>query len=202
MEKTQTGLFKDLLIKEKEVKEKSLYTDKIGLGASIKDDSGELSSYDNHPGELGSATFEAEKNISFRKNYKSIINAINDAIRKIDEGKYGVCEECGKDINIERLRFIPYTKYCQECEAEHDVAKGRDEKKRPVEEKVLMPPFERSFLDNSTDDDVQFDGEDAWQAVNVYNVVTSDNPFSKEDSMGYVEDVEQISNEKYKKQIE
>ncbi|NLN47705.1 MAG: conjugal transfer protein TraR [Clostridiales bacterium] len=202
MEKKQTDFFKDLLLKEKETKEKSLYTDKIGLGASIKDDSGELSSYDNHPGELGSATFEAEKNISFRKNYKTIINMVNDAIRKIDEGKYGECEECGKSIDFERLRLIPYTKYCQDCEKIHDEAKEGDEKKRPIEEEVLMPPFGKSFRDNSIDDNVQFDGEDAWQAVNVYNVITSDNPFSKEDSMGYVEDVEQISNEKYKKQIE
>ncbi len=200
MEKQMTDFFKSMLLKEKESKEKSLYEDKIGLGSSIKDDSGELSSYDNHPGELGSATFEAEKNVSFSNNYKTIINLINDAIKKIDEGRYGRCEICGRDINPERLRLIPYTRYCTVCGKEHNKIRGVND--RPIEEEVITPPFGRSFRDESIDDNIEFDGEDTWQAVNVYNVVTSDNPFSKDYSMGYVENVESISNEKYKKQLE
>ncbi len=200
MEKQMTEYFKSLLLKEKENKEKSLYEDKIGLGSSIKEDSGELSSYDNHPGELGSATFEAEKNISFRNNFKTIINLIDDAIKKLDEGKYGICEICDGDIDLERLRLLPYTRYCAVCGKEYN--KIRDVKDRPIEEEVITPPFGRSFRDESIDDNIEFDGEDTWQAVNVYNAVTSDNPFSKDDSMGYVEDVESISNEKYKKQLE
>ena len=187
---------------KKKRRECSLHEDKIGLGASIKDDISELSSYDNHPGDLGSETFEAEKNFSFRNNDKYIIGEIDDAIKKIDEGNYGMCESCNKEVGQERLDIVPYTRFCIKCEKHSRQNQKSEEKGRPIEEQLISPPFGRSFNDNSIDDSVEYDGEDAWQAVNEYNVITSDNPLSQDDSMGYVEDVESISNEKYKKQLE
>jgi hypothetical protein len=77
-----------------------------------------------------------------------------------------------------------------------------EEKGRPIEEQVLFPPFGRSFTDNSVEDKVEFDGEDTWESVNEYNVRMSDNEFGEDESVGYVEDVEQISNEQYRKQLE
>lgn len=202
MEKQQMEKFRDLLLNEKNRREYSLDEDKIGLGASIKDDTSELSSYDNHPGDLASETFEAEKNFSFRNNDKHIIGEIDDAIKRIDNGNYGICERCNKEVDKERLEIIPYTRFCIECEKYNRDNQSSEEKGRPIEEQVISPPFGRSFKDNAIDDSVEYDGEDAWQAVNVYNVITSDNPLSQDDSMGYVEDVESISNEKYKKQLE
>lgn len=202
MERQQMRRYRNLLLDEKKRREYSLNEDKIGLGASIKDDTSELSSYDNHPGDLGSETFEAEKNFSFRNNDKYIIGEIDDAMKKIDEGNYGICESCNKEVDQERLDMIPYTKFCIECEKHNRENQRSEEKGRPIEEQVISPPFGRSFKDNSIDDSVEYDGEDAWQAVNVYNVITSDNPLSQDDSMGYVEDIESISNEKYKKQLE
>ena len=202
MERQQMRRYRNLLLNEKKRREYSLNEDKIGLGASIKDDTSELSSYDNHPGDLGSETFEAEKNFSFRNNDKYIIGEIDDAMKKIDEGNYGICESCNKEVDQERLDMIPYTKFCIECEKHNRENQRSEEKGRPIEEQVISPPFGRSFKDNSIDDSAEYDGEDAWQAVNVYNVITSDNPLSQDDSMGYVEDIESISNEKYKKQLE
>lgn len=201
MEKQKMDKYKGLLLKEKKKREDSLNEDKIGLGASIKDDTSELSSYDNHPGDLGTETFEAEKNFSFRNNDKYIINKINDAIKKINDGSYGICEYCNKEIDENRLDAIPCAKFCIKCEESIGQRNRNEEKGRPIEEQVISPPFSRSFRDNALDDNIEFDGEDSWQAVNVYNVITSDNPFSKDDSAGYVEDVESISNERYKKQL-
>ena len=191
MEKELTKCFKDLLCKEKRDKENSLSLDKIGLGSSIKENSGELSSYDNHPGDLGSETFEAEKNYSFRKNYKTIIKLIDNAIKKIENNNYGFCEVCGKTIDIDRLKLIPYARFCIECEKSYNKSLNEIEKGRPIEEEVLWPPFGKSFRDNEIDDNILFDGEDTWQAVKNY-----------EDNSGYVEGIESISNEKYKKQFE
>lgn len=202
MGKQQIERFRSLLLTERNRREYSLNEDKIGLGASVKDDTGELSSYDNHPGDLGSETFEAEKNFSFRNNDKYIIGEIDNAIKKIDDGSYGICERCKKNMDVERLEIIPYARFCIECEQYYRDNLRSEEKGRPIEEQVISPPFGRSFRDDAMDDSVEYDGEDAWQAVNIYNVITSDNPLSQDDSMGYVEDVESISNEKYKKQLE
>lgn len=191
MEKELTEYFKDLLYKEKRSKEKFLSIDKVGLGISIKEDSGELSSYDNHPGDLGSETFEAEKNYSFRKNYKTIIKLIDNAINKIENDNYGVCEVCGKNIDIDRLKLLPYARFCIGCEKTFNKNLNDAEKGRPIEEEVLRPPFGNSFGDDEIDDNILFDGEDTWQAVKNYD-----------DDSGYVESVESISNEKHKKQFE
>ncbi|NLM42454.1 MAG: molecular chaperone DnaK [Clostridiales bacterium] len=202
MDKKKIMELENKLISIKKEREKSLSGEHLGLGESIKDNTSELSSYDNHPGDLGTETFEAEKNFSFRNNDKFVIVEVDEALRKIENGKYGLCEGCGKEIAEERLDLIPYARLCISCEEKFSLKAEDQEKGRPIEEQVLMPPFGRSFRDNSLEDDVMYDGEDAWQDVNVYNVATSDNPFTKDDSMGYVEDVESISNEQYRKQLE
>ena len=46
------------------------------------------------------------------------LSAIDNALDKIGEGTYGLCEECGEDINKKRLKIIPFTKYCIECQSE------------------------------------------------------------------------------------
>lgn len=202
MDKKKIMELENKLINIKKEREKSLNNDHLGLGESIRDNTSELSSYDNHPGDLGTETFEAEKNISFRNNDKFVIAEVDEALRKIKNGTYGLCEHCGKEIAEERLDIIPYARLCISCEEKFPMKAEDREEGRPIEEQVLKPPFGRSFRDDSLEDDVMYDGEDTWQDVNEYNVITSDNPFSKDDNIGYVEDVESISNEQYRKQLE
>lgn len=202
MDNRKTMDLEKKLMNIKNEREDSLAEDHLGRWDSIKDNTSELSSYDNHPGDLGTETFEAEKNFSFRNNDKFIIEEVNDALRKIKNGSYGLCENCGAEIAEERLDVIPYARLCISCEDKFSLKAEDREKGRPIEEQILTPPFGRSFRDNSLEDSVMFDGEDAWQDVNIYNDITSDNSFSKDDSMGYVEDVESISNEQYRKQLE
>jgi DnaK suppressor protein len=42
---------------------------------------------------------------------------VNDALGKIESGKYGTCETCGKEISKERLGAMPSAKFCIECKA-------------------------------------------------------------------------------------
>ena len=46
------------------------------------------------------------------------IKAIDEALEKIDDNTYGRCEECDEKINKERLKILPFTKYCVNCQAE------------------------------------------------------------------------------------
>lgn len=194
--------FEELLNKEKRKRENSLEDERTGLGISLRDMTGELSSYDNHPGDLGNETFEAEKNYSFRTRDKFLLSEIQAALDKIADGTYGLCEVCHKEISKDRLELRPYSRLCISCENDIGTKVQNEEKGRPIEERTLFPPFDRSFTDNSVKDDVQYDGEDTWESVNEYNVRMSDNEFGEDESEGYVEDVEQISNEQYRKQLE
>jgi len=194
--------YKELLEKEKEEKEDSIKDDGMGYGISIKDLTGELSSYDNHPGDLGNETFEAEKNMSFRTSDKFLLSEVQAALDKIAEGTYGLCEQCHREIGKERLEVRPYTRLCIHCENDMEQKVDDEEKGRPIEEQVLFPPFGRSFTDNSIYDSVEYDGEDTWEELNEYNVPMSDNDYEEEEDTGCVEDVEGISNQQYKRRVE
>jgi len=46
---------------------------------------------------------------------KSELMQIKRALERIDAGDYGICQECGQQIPVGRLKAIPYTSYCKEC---------------------------------------------------------------------------------------
>ncbi len=46
---------------------------------------------------------------------------VDEALRKIDEGTYGICEECGEEITEERLKILPFAIYCRECQERKEI---------------------------------------------------------------------------------
>ncbi|HEB76478.1 MAG TPA: TraR/DksA family transcriptional regulator [Nitrospirae bacterium] len=47
--------------------------------------------------------------------HKQTLNKIDEALRKLNEGTYGICEDCGSEISEERLKIIPFAIYCVDC---------------------------------------------------------------------------------------
>jgi len=45
---------------------------------------------------------------------------IDEAIRKLDEGTYGICEDCGDEISEQRLKILPYAIYCIDCKEKRE----------------------------------------------------------------------------------
>jgi len=76
----------------------------------------ELSSYDDHPADLASETYEREKDLALESNITDLLEKVNTAIEKIDEGTYGVCDSCGIDINTNRLEALPWASLCLNCQ--------------------------------------------------------------------------------------
>ena len=75
-------------------------------------ESGELSTADQHPAELGSETFERELELTTVSIVEGELKEIDDALRRLDHGSYGICEECGKPIDEARLEAVPWARYC------------------------------------------------------------------------------------------
>jgi YteA family regulatory protein len=165
METTKLDYFKNRLMEERARLEDELSnTGKFNLENSLSGSVQELSAYDNHPGDLGSETFERQKDLALWNNTREIRQRVDEALDHLDKGLYGICEDCGREIPEERLEAIPYTTLCVACQFnEEDHHQSRE---RPVEEEVLGPPFGRTFLDDT--DNIEFDGEDTWQAVAKY----------------------------------
>lgn len=72
----------------------------------------ELAAHDQHQADLGTETFEREKDISLLEQLEAELDALDRALRKLDEGTYGLCEACGEEIPAERLEAVPWARFC------------------------------------------------------------------------------------------
>lgn len=81
---------------------------------SQKDANGELSSYDNHPADIGTALYEREKDQAFAMKSDEELEKINEALHAMEEGTYGLCETCSEPIPLARLAIVPETSTCVE----------------------------------------------------------------------------------------
>lgn len=88
-------------------------------------ESGELSRIDQHPGELGTETFERERDLAALALLQSELEDIDAALRRLDEGQYGTCEICGKPIGDERLEAKPWARFCIVHQVEVEKAVSR-----------------------------------------------------------------------------
>ena len=161
----------------------------------------ELSFYDNHPSDIASETFEVEKGRALEANERALPDKIDDAVRAIDEGSYGKCQKCGKEIDKERLDFLPYALNCIECEDVVSTIKTYNSNQRVVEESVIGNPFGHKSRYGDKDE-IGFDEEDSYQSVGRFNEIRNEPQYEYDyDDDNYVEEIEKISNEQYKNQL-
>ena len=78
---------------------------------------GELSSFDQHPGDSGTETFEMEKNVSLLEQVDDELLEVEAAVQRLERGTYGTCQACGRPIGDERLEAMPATRFCVEDQA-------------------------------------------------------------------------------------
>lgn len=113
--------------KEKLLKEKEKLT---GLISEMRDNtvfgnitnhtserytSGELSSYDNHPADIGTEVYMQDMQNSLTNHEEGKLNNIEDALYKIENGTYGICDICHQQIDKDRLDTLPETNLCSNC---------------------------------------------------------------------------------------
>jgi DnaK suppressor protein len=73
------------------------------------------SSYDQHPADSATAYVDREIDLSLEGNARSIVNQIDRALQKLDQGTYGICDNCGRLIGEGRLEVEPYAALCIDC---------------------------------------------------------------------------------------
>jgi YteA family regulatory protein len=193
--------FKQQLQKMKDdLLEQTENTEGLQKHESLRDATQELTVVDNHPADIASENYERSKDLSLHEKNQLILKKIDEALEKIALGKFGFCENCGRTIPAERLSVVPYTEFCIDCKREaegivHDYP-------RPIEELNLLSPFARTFMDEK--DYTGYDGEDAWQDVAQYNKLAHvhyEDVGESDETIGYVEDTDKISNKDYKEQL-
>ncbi len=101
--------FKNLLLKEKaglEEKIKKLNDPDFG------DDIDSLEEESDETEEMGTT-------IALSGSFSDRLSGINEALGKIDDGTYGICENCGKEISMELLEVDPESKLCKDCKSKN-----------------------------------------------------------------------------------
>jgi RNA polymerase-binding protein DksA len=89
----------------------------------------ELSSLDQHQADVGTETFNRERDLSILERVEAELGDIDHALRRIDDGSYGTCEACGKPIGDERLEAMPAARFCLDDQsmAEREARAGSTE---------------------------------------------------------------------------
>ncbi|WP_446897101.1 TraR/DksA C4-type zinc finger protein [Clostridium sp. LBM24168] len=156
----------------------------------------ELSFYDNHPADSASSVYDRERGLAFQKNERAIIGKIDNALKSIENGTYGICKKCGKKIDTERLKCIPYSEYCIECQKSIDDLKPEERKNRPAEEDVI-----KNTINRGNSSQTEFDMKDSYQSVGKFNRRKNIVDEYADEEEEYVEPIEEISNDQYKNQL-
>lgn len=86
-----------------------------GLTTETEEESlGEISSNDQHQADIGTETFDRERDMSILEQVEAELSDVEHALKRLDEGTYGACEACGKPIGDDRLEAMPAARFCLE----------------------------------------------------------------------------------------
>ncbi len=70
--------------------------------------------------DVATDSLEHELNYIFEEREREKLQSIDEALKRMKEEDYGECEECGEDIDIERLLALPFTRLCLDCKAKQE----------------------------------------------------------------------------------
>jgi len=113
------------------------------LKRSHRDASGELSGYSLHMADAGTDTFDREFALSLVSNEQEAIYEIGEALKRIEEGTYGLCQMCEKSVRKERLEAVPFARLCVQCQS------GIEKERRGLAQ--LTPVFSTAAEDEAAE---------------------------------------------------
>lgn len=126
MKKTEIDRFKKLLegVRKKIVGDLA-HLEEDSLNTSQREASGDLSGYSLHMADQATDNFDREFNLGLVSSEQQILNQIDESLRKMEEGHFGICDTCDKPISQKRLLAVPYTQFCIKCQSEEEKKKRK-----------------------------------------------------------------------------
>lgn len=181
-------LKKQLLKQKEKLEHELILNEEFGMEIPFAEgiSSGELSQYDNHPADSGTALYEREKDFVLDRMKHEELHDIVTAINKIENGTYGIDEETGEKIPYARLKALPTARTIKKNSPNQN--KNHE---RPIEEDVLRE-MEEDYATNS--EETEYNEQNAYQVVASFNetdmTYEGSSLIDNEDGMGYVSLVE------------
>ena len=118
MLKKELNKYKALLVKEREKIGGGInHITQDALKTSQRESSGDLSGYSFHMADVASDNYEVEFSLGRASDEQNILYTIDEALKRVEDGTYGSCTQCGKQIPKKRLAALPHTELCIACQS-------------------------------------------------------------------------------------
>jgi RNA polymerase-binding protein DksA len=115
--KTDLGYFKKIILKRKEETLGDIkHIAEDTLKKSQKDAAGDISGHTYHMADVATDTYDREFSLGLASNEREILYELDDSLKRIEEGTFGICEGCKTLITKTRLKAIPYARLCLKCQ--------------------------------------------------------------------------------------
>jgi len=113
--------FKKLILKRKdEVSDEIKHISDDTLKKSQKDASGDISGYTYHMADVATDNYDREFSLGLASNDRQSLYELEDALKKIEDGSFGVCEDCKHLITKVRLKAVPHARLCVKCQEKRE----------------------------------------------------------------------------------
>ena len=114
--KEQVKQFRQLLITERAKLADEIKSIAHDASTSPRDASGDLSAYTIHMADMASDTYERELSMNIVTSEQELLYQIDDALKRLDDGTFGLCQQCNQPITMSRLKAVPYASMCIACQ--------------------------------------------------------------------------------------
>jgi DnaK suppressor protein len=113
--------FKKLILKIKDsVQDGIQHIADDTLKKSQKDASGDISGYTYHMADVATDTYDREFSLGLASNDRQVLYELEDAMKRIEDGTFGTCEDCKNLITKTRLKAVPYARLCVKCQEKRE----------------------------------------------------------------------------------
>jgi DnaK suppressor protein len=114
--KAELKQYEKQLLEERDKLIRELEYESGQISKTQLESSGDLSAYSNHMADQGTETERREITSQILSTRREALFEIDRALQKINAGKYGFCEKCGRPISKRRLKFVPQARHCIKCQ--------------------------------------------------------------------------------------
>lgn len=111
--------FKDLILEEKRKSLDELLSGNETYESLKQEAHGDIA-------DIAFQTYEKQSLVSFSQKEKDKLEALNNALKRIEDGSYGKCIDCKEEISEDRLTTIPYTLRCVNCMSKYEDKRRRE----------------------------------------------------------------------------
>jgi DnaK suppressor protein len=116
-----TERFRSLLLEERGRVERALANLRDDHPGRLDEEVEEIAAtQDNHLAETATATLDREIDYTLEENSTRMLAAIDLSLKRIDDGTYGTCASCGREIAEPRLEAHPWASLCIDCKRESE----------------------------------------------------------------------------------